>query len=237
MVPKKITSLQHPLVQHWLRLRLDRTYREEVQRVFVSGEKIVKEQRVEVLITIEPSEVSAKEKYLVTDSILKKITGLNQPDGFAAEIALPPPQNLQNKELLLILDQISDPGNLGTLIRTALALNWEGVILTPKTVDLFNDKVIRAAKGANFCLPYARMNLEEITAMKTHFYTADLEGTPIDEIHFKGPRALILSNEARGPGDWSDRIGQKLTIPMNGKIDSLNVAISGAILMYAMRGC
>jgi TrmH family RNA methyltransferase len=232
MVPKKITSLQHPLIQHWVQLRLDRAYREETQRVLIVGEKMVREQKIEILVSVEPSDIRASDHYLVSEAILKKITGLSQSDGFAAIVHLPPPQDLRQKKFLVILDQITDPGNLGTLLRTALALGWEGVIVTPGTVDLFNDKVLRAAKGAHFHLPYARMTVEEIAEMKVNLYTADLKGDALDEVHFKGPRALILSNEAHGPRNW---VSKKLTIPMNEQVESLNVATSGAILLYAMR--
>lgn len=235
MDTKKITSLQHPLVKHWVQLRLERFYREETKRLFVSGEKMARELPIETLITVDPSDIPAKEKYLVTPEILKKITGLVQPDGFAGELPMPEPQDLSKKQFLIILDQISDPGNLGTLLRTALALSWEGVILTPGTVDLFNDKVLRSAKGAHFHLPYARMTPEEITKLKLHFYTADLNGESLDQATFKTPMALILSSEAHGPNRWADPISRKVTIPMNPKSESLNVAISGAILLYAMR--
>jgi TrmH family RNA methyltransferase len=166
---------------------------------------------------------------------LKKITGLNQPDGYAAELALPPLQKMEGKKFLLVLDEIADPGNLGTLLRTALALGWEGVIVTPGTVDLFNDKALRAGKGAQFHLPLARLNAEEIAAMELNFYTADLEGKSLDHAKFKSPLALILSSEGHGSKDWSNQIAQKITIPMSRVVESLNVAASGAILLYAMR--
>lgn len=235
MVTKKITSLQHSLVKHWTDLRERRSYREETQRVLVSGEKMARELQPKVLITLEPTLVAADEHYLVTETILKKITGLENPDGFAAEVPLPPPQDLKSKKFLVILDQLGDPGNLGTLLRTALALRWEGVILTPGTVDLFNDKALRAAKGATFSLPYARLTIEEIAQLKTHFYTADLHGTALPHAVFKPPLALILSHEGRGPGSWSSSFAQKITIPMSDQVESLNVAASGAILLYAMR--
>jgi RNA methyltransferase, TrmH family len=236
MVPKKITSLQHPLVKHWVGLRTERAYREETQRLLVVGEKMSRELPVDCLIALEPSlRTNAKETYLVTEPILKKITGLNQPDGFAAELPMPKPQALSGKKFLVILDQIADPGNLGTLLRTALALNWEGVIVTPGTVDLFNDKVLRAGKGAHFHLPYARLTTEEILALNLQLYTADLEGEPLSRAHFKAPLGLILSSEGHGAGSWSDGKAQKITIAMNGKVDSLNVAASGAILLYMMR--
>ena len=232
MVAKKITSLQHPNISRWVQLRQDRAYREEAQRVLVAGEKMVRELPLEVLITVEPSDIAAKEKYLVSEAILKKITGLSQPDGFAAEVRLPPPQDLCSKKFLVILDQIGDPGNLGTVLRTALALGWEGVIVTPGTVDVFNDKALRAGKGAQFHLPYARMEMEEIKRLKLQFYMADVGGEPVSKVSFRAPLALILSSEAHGP---SSDIGRKVTIPMNKSVESLNVAASGAILLYAMR--
>ncbi len=235
MVPKKITSLQHPLIKHWFELRTERAYREETQRVLVVGEKMSSELPIDTLIALEPPlETNAKETYLVTEPILKKITGLNQPDGFAAELSMPKPQDLGRKKFLVILDQIADPGNLGTLLRTAFALNWEGVIVTPGTVDLFNDKALRAGKGAHFHLPYARLTTEEIAELNLHLYTADLEGEPLGTAHFKTPLALILSSEGHGAGAWSDGKADKITIPMSGQVDSLNVAASGAILLYAM---
>ncbi len=151
-------SLQHPLVKKCVGLRTDKAVRDHSKTILLIGEKMVRElsQRIQLhtLITTEPSEIRAQEHYVVTDSILKKITGLPAPDGFVAIAPFPQPQSLENKKRLLILDRISDPGNLGTLLRTALALNWDGVIFTPGTVDPFNDKALRASKGALFSLPY-----------------------------------------------------------------------------------
>ena len=185
---------------------------------------------------MEPTpEIRAEENILVSEPILKKITGLNQPDGFAAEIDMPPPQDVRGQPFLLVLDRIADPGNLGTLFRTALALNWGGVILTPGTVDLFNDKALRAGKGAQVHLPYMYLTPEEIIQIKTCFYTADLEGEPLGASHFSPPLALILSHEGQGAGCWSEPSARKISIPMNRAVESLNVAASGAILLYIMR--
>src|SRR3989344_6573288 len=115
MVAKKIESLQHPLVKHWEKLRKDRSYREKTQCVLVVGKKMVSELSIDALITTDPN-FNAKNQYLVTESILKKITGLEEPDGFAGEISMPMEQNLSEKKRILILDRITDPGNLGTLL-------------------------------------------------------------------------------------------------------------------------
>lgn len=245
MLTKKIVSLQHSLIKHWVSLRTERAYREEKKRLLIMGEKLIRELAkvfpLESLISLEPHpDIRAKQAFEVPPPLLKKITGLPHPDGFAAEISLPAPQKLQNKKRVLILDQIQDPGNLGTLLRTALALHWEGVILTPGTVDLFNDKALRAAKGATFHLPYCFLSPAEILSWiqekKIHAYTADLQGKELSEGSFSSPLALILSHEGQGPSSWSHSICQKITIPMASSVESLNVATSGAILLYAMRG-
>lgn len=235
MVSKKITSLQHPLVKHWVELRNQKSYRQETQRLLVVGKKMTEELPIDVLITLEEcEEITCKEKIVVTEPILKKITGLQTPDGFAAEIAMPKEEkNWKGKKRILILDQISDPGNLGTLFRAALALGWEGAITTPGTVDRFNDKALRAGKGAQFHLPSAELSQEEIKNLQLQLYVADLEGTSLEKGQFKSPLGLILSSEAHGTRDWPNV--QKITIPMRPSVESLNVATSGAILLYEMR--
>jgi TrmH family RNA methyltransferase len=244
MLTKIIASLQHPLIKHWTELRSDRSYREEHKRLIITGEKLIRELAkvisIHNLITVSPEErIKAESRVQVSEPILKKITGLAQPDGFAAEVSMPPPQDVTRKKFLLILDQIGDPGNLGTLLRTALALRWEGVILTPGTVDLFNDKALRAAKGASFFLPFARLSVEETAQLirenKINAFTGDIKGEPLGRLAFEDPLALILSSESGGPSPWTSSCSRKITIPMDRKVESLNVATSGAILLYAMR--
>lgn len=238
MLAKRISSLQHPSVQHWADLVKKRSYREEVRSVLVSGEKLVRELAryvpLKTLITsFEEDALPAEERFLVTEGILKKITGLGTPDGYAAVVPLPPSQDLSSLRYLLILDQIADPGNLGTLLRTAYALGWEGIVATPGTVDFFNDKALRAAKGATFRLPLSCATPEEIISWGKTIYVADVEGKPLAQSAFQPPLALVLSNEARGPKHWVH--GQKIHIPMSQDAESLNVASAGAILLYAMR--
>ena len=237
MQPKEIGSLKHPLVSYWLALRKERLLREEEKKVLIMGEAMVREMAPhEILITIEPvSGIRAQEHYIITPEILKKITGLEQPDGFAALVPLPPPEDLRSKKSLLILDQLADPGNAGTLLRTALALGWEGVVTTPGTVDLFNDKALRAARGATFQIPYMHQSHDELGGWigKRTLYLADLEGARLDSVTHSGPLALILSSEAHGPKSWE--MAQKISIPMHAGVESLNVASAGAILLYALR--
>ena len=241
MLSKTITSLQHPLVKYFVSLRKERGVREEKKEALIVGEKLVRELAqkgpLSILMTLEESlEIPAAERYIVSEEILKKVSGVASPDGFAASISLPKEIPLENKKYLLILDQLTDPGNLGTLFRTALALNWEGIWLTTGTVDPFNDKAIRAARGATFWLPFAWKTPEEIErwalSHNATLYTADLEGESLSDVTPTTPTALILSHESHGPRNWPSR---KITIPMAPHVESLNVAASGAILLYELR--
>jgi len=232
----EITSLHHPLVKKCVGLRTDKEVRDHSKTVFLIGEKMVRElsQVVEIqtLITKDPSTIKAQERYVVTEAVLKKMTGLPAPDGFAAIAPLPEPQVLKNFSRLLILDRIQDPGNLGTLLRTAFALNWDGVVFTPGTVDPFNDKALRASKGALFSLPYS---YELPNVKPLYIYLADLDGTPLAKTKFQTPLALVLSNEGAGPDARFEKEAQKISIPMHNRVESLNVAMSGAILLYGIQ--
>lgn len=235
----KIESLQHSKVKLWAHLRVDRQLRQERQEVLIAGEKMIRElashSKIKILLTTQPAtNLPAQEHYLVTEAILQKITGLPSTDGFAAIATMPPPQDIRHCKRLLILDRLSDPGNLGTLLRTALALNWDGVVMTPGTVDPFNDKALRASKGAIFFLPFAFATTSEIQSFQQTPYLADIDGAPLSQVKFKLPLALILSNEAQGPASWAEKWAEKISIPMHNQVESLNVAASGAILLYEL---
>ena len=242
---KTIKSLQNPLIKHLVLLRKNKKYRNEKNRVLVTGEKIIKElppSQIKNLITSNPkSPIKAKNTFLVTKEIMKKITNLKNPEDFAAEVFL---QNFKEKSLLkknflLILDEIKDPGNLGTLIRTALCLKWDAIIITENSVDPYNDKALRAAKGATFKIPIflkAKKDIKNlIKKKKCSAYIADVKGKKIENFSFKPPLTLILGSESKGIDKNMLKIGIRITIPINQKTDSLNVAISGGILMYLMR--
>ena len=243
MNTKEIVSLKHPLISHWLSLRKERSFREQEKAVLIMGEAMVRELSLEIpllsLITTNPvSSIRAKEHYLVTPEILKKITGLEQPDGFAAIAPLPQIEDLRSKNYILILDQLADPGNAGTLLRTALALGWEGVVTTTGTVDLFNDKALRAARGATFRLPLMHQSHEQLSEWigEKNLFVADVDGEPLNQMKVSPPVSLILSSEAHGPQIWAEKLAKKISIPMQNSVESLNVSSAGSILLYALRG-
>ena len=247
MIAKELSSLQHPLVKHFVKLRDDRAYRYQSQRVIVSGIKLIKELscrfsfRTLLLGTgyALPFPVKAEQIFSVSEQILKKATGLESPEPIAAEIDMPIQGDLLNCRFLLVLDGISDPGNLGTLLRTALALGWDGALLTPNSTDPYNEKALRAAKGATFVLPWKWGTWEELKEQRSSpisLYAADAKGKPLSTCPFTPPLALALGNEARGLSSEIQSCAESVAIPMNEAMESLNVGTAGAILMYAIKG-
>ncbi len=236
MTIKEITSLQHPLVKHLVKLRQDKELRKETRTLLIVGRKTIRDLSeklpVQILLTTEKESLDAEETIIATPEILKKITGLEEPDGIAAVFSWPKPQILEGKKRVLVLDRLQDPGNVGTLFRTALGLGWEGVILVQGSVDPFNDKVLRAAKGANMLLPFWEMRQEEIIALKRHMYIADAQGASLEGTTFRLPLLLILGSESTGPSPSFLKSGTKVSIPMSQEMESLNVAAAGSVLMY-----
>ena len=243
MLPKSLLSLQHPFVKYLVNLRKDRSFRRNERKVLAVGKKLIEElieskAKIEILLVESGYETSFPyETLLVTHDILKKITGLIEPEPLAAIVSMPPFQDLSKTSYLLVLDGISDPGNLGTLLRTALALGWEGVYLTENTCDPFNEKAIRAAKGATFRIPLQEGSWEDLVLQTKSFtvFVADMNGDPIQTIIPKPPLALILSKEDRGARPEAKHQFQSVTIPMNGLMESLNVAAAGAILLHRLK--
>ena len=237
----EITSLQHPLVKYLVKLRTSRAFRKEQNSALISGRKLISELgKVKTLLYTQEAKllsVKAEKKLLVTPQILKKITGVEEPEPYAAEISLPPPGDLSGKKFLLALDKIADPGNLGTLLRTALALGWEGAFLLEGCVDPFNDKALRAAKGATFHLPLVEGSEQELLELieknGAHVYLSGMQGKPIDAQKITPPLILVLGSESHGVS-FTPKQAVTLSIPIQA-IESLNVATAGAILMYILR--
>lgn len=238
MIPKEVSSLQHPIVKTFVKLRTLRKFRYEKKQVVIAGIKQISEAPVLEILLIRkgtPFSRTAKEIFYVTEEILKKVTGLETPEPVAAIVAMPPWRKLEGKNKILALDGIADPGNLGTLLRTALALGWEGAFLTEQCVDPFNEKALRAAKGATFSLPLRMGSVEELLELSKDYqvYVADMEGTPLPNVKPSPKTILILGNEAQGVSEILKNSCPKIAIPIS-QIESLNVAAAGAILMYEL---
>ena len=247
MISREISSLQHPIVKHFISLRKSRSYRYENQSVCIVGNKMIEElshQNTFSTILVEkgfplPSFIRASQVFFVTPEILKKVSGVESPEQIVAEIPLPKEDPLEHKKFLLVLDQISDPGNLGTLLRSAKAFNWEGVFITESSCDPFNEKALRAAKGATFALPIRLGSWQDFVTIakknNMHCFVADPRGKSFQNISFTPPLALILSNESHGSSQEVKNSCMPICIPMEGAMESLNVAMAGSILLYNMK--
>lgn len=242
-----ISSVQHPLVKHFVKLRHNRSYREDKNSVLIEGEKIIKEvcshHPAKILLVTDeglvPQSILFEELIIINEAIAKKISGLSFTEGFFAEIPMPKPASLNDIKWLLVCDGINDPGNLGTLLRSGLALGWEGAFILDNCCDPYNDKALRAAKGATFRLPLSFGSWKELHEMTKRNQlkplVADMHGIPIYQIKEKEGFLLVLNNEAHGISDEANDFCTKVTIPMSGEMESLNVAVAGGILMFALR--
>jgi RNA methyltransferase, TrmH family len=245
--PRMINSLQHPLVKHLVKLRTENSYRHEHQSLVIEGVKPIKEVYpfVTKLFYTSPYETFVHaipgEKWQVTETILQKISGMKSPEGLLAEVRMPSFVSLDKATRVLALDGISDPGNLGALLRTALALGWDFVYFLSGCCDPFNEKAVRAARGAHFKLSLAKGTAEELQlwAKKEGVQplVADLQGKLTDEIPPALNRLLVLGNEAHGASKGVKSFCQSVTIPMIGEMESLNVAVAGGILLYLLSNC
>lgn len=246
-IHKKIESLQNPLVKHLVKLKENKSYREKEQKALVFGNKSIHQIEKKMMplriFGSSPSDFSffpeCHDFTLVTLPILKKISGMASFHECIAEFSLPSPSTLLNKNYIIAFDEISDPGNLGTLMRTALALGWEGAFILPNCCDPFNDKAIKASKGASFLLPYKQGTHDELVflckSLDAPLIIADLEGEKLSPLN-KLPKAiLLLSHEGSGVKKEIKQFGKLVTIPLSGEMESLNVAAAGAIIMYEVK--
>ncbi|MCE2983230.1 MAG: RNA methyltransferase [Parachlamydia sp.] len=243
--PHFITSLHHPYVKHLVKLQKDNSYRQACQTIILEGAKPIKEVMPFVKALIYTSAylphltMHAREEWHVTEEIVKKITTTVTPEGLLAEVHMPRFSSLEQASHLLALDGVSDPGNLGTLMRTALALGWDGLFLLPGCCDPYNEKVLRAARGAHFKLAMRKGSLEELNRLvqknQIQKLAADLEGRSPSQIPPAKKRLLMLGNEGRGLSGEALAGSLPVTIPMPGEMESLNVAVSGGILLYLLK--
>lgn len=174
----------------------------------------------------------------VSPSVLKSLAGTETPQGILAVVQRKAPVLPSHPDFLLVIDQLRDPGNLGTILRTAASAGVQSMLLTPGTTDAFAPKVIRAGMGAHFRLPIAEMPPEEIleTCRRDGLRLVLAEsgsGRPYWEAAFHRPSALVIGGEAEGASDsLRQAVDEFVTIPMPGQTESLNAAVAAAVLIF-----
>ncbi|WP_082233640.1 TrmH family RNA methyltransferase [Halobacillus massiliensis] len=245
-----ITSTQNAKVKEWKKLKT-RKYRNKLRRFIIEGEHLVEEAAqsdwtmVEVIVS-EGYEGQLHNKVngsiiLVSEQVFKEASDTETPQGIAAVIEKKE-LTFKNEPYTLLLDSIQDPGNLGTLIRTADAAGFKQVILGKGTVDVYNEKTVRATQGSLFHLSVLQGELEDVIPKLIDdgipVYAAALEGAKaFKEIEPSSSAALLLGNEGQGIADAYLQLStEQVFIPIYGQAESLNVAIAGGILMYHFKG-
>lgn len=238
-----ISSVQNPTIKALLKLK-QKKYRQEERAFLVEGEHLVSEAlrfgRVKsILYTARyHGKIDLKESLEVSEHVLEKLAFSKNPQPIMAVCQMHEPElDLHQAKRLLLLDNVQDPGNVGTMIRTALAFDFDGLILSSNSVDLYNDKLVRSTQGALFSLPIIQGDLakwmECLKQASFQIYATALhEAKPLAAFPAEAKMAFVMGNEGNG-------VSQEIQKSCDGAIyipivtaESLNVAIAAGIIMH-----
>jgi TrmH family RNA methyltransferase len=174
--------------------------------------------------------------YAVSESVMGSCSDTRTPQGILVVLSFPDLTPPEPCTFVLIADRLRDPGNLGTLLRTALAAGVEQVLLAPGTVDFSNPKVVRSAMGAHLWLPILDADwgaIARTVAGCDVWLAAAGGGRRYTEVDWTRPAALILGSEAHGAGKRARSLARgRVSIPVQPTVESLNAAVAGAIILF-----
>ena len=237
-----ITSLDNKKIKDVVKLQ-NKKYRDLTNTFVVETTHLVEEAEkagiVKELFLVEDEFVDRDDTYFITKDIMKKISSMESPSNVLAVC-----EKSNSKEIIgskiLLLDEIQDPGNLGTIIRSSAAFGVTTIILSNDTVDLYNPKVIRASEGMFCHINIITMDLEEaIKEIKDKgikiYGTNVVNGKEVNTISDKSSYALVMGNEGNGVKKHIQELcDENLYIPMNESCESLNVGVACSILLYEL---
>lgn len=250
---KEIQSVKNPLIKELKKLH-KKKYREEARCYLLEGFHLVEEAAAsgahikEVLVTDRglsewrdwiDQQVNEEICTLVSAEVMSAVSDLPTPQGILAVIEMEETSIEEYKGGWLLLDNVQDPGNVGTMIRTADAFGLTGVILGKGTADLYSTKVLRSMQGSNYHLPILQKDLTEIIPhfkeQQTPIYGTELneEALPLNEVTKTTDFALVMGNEGQGvKKEILDMTDKNVYIPIPGNAESLNVGVAAGVLMY-----
>ncbi len=237
-----ITSVDNKNIVELVKLKQSK-YRKKNKLFLVEGEHLIREalnnNKLISVYILENTEISFPvETTYVTIDVMKKLTDLDNPSNMIGVCKIDDNSEITGNRILL-LDRIQDPGNLGTIIRSALAFNVDTVILSNDTVDLYNSKVIRSTQGMLFGLNIITMDLVDaikiIKSRNIEVYGTKVDnGIKIDKVN-KEKYAIVMGNEGQGvSSNILDLCDKYIYIDMNKKVESLNVAVATSIILYEL---
>jgi RNA methyltransferase, TrmH family len=248
-----ITSASNPKIKYVKHLQSDRRFREQEHAFVAEGTRLLAEL---VQFDIAPLMILATDRWLtsaesrsilahpglsvilevVNDNVMSAASQTQTPPGVLAVAPIHDRPLPNQPTFLLILDQVANPGNLGTMLRTAAAAGVDGVLLGPGSVDAYNPKVVRGGMGAHLRLPIISADWAAIGQYLTGLsvWLAAANGsTSYTAVDWRSPSALIIGSEAAGAGEQADRLATgRVTIPMHQATESLNAAVAAGIILF-----
>ena len=230
----KITSMHNDLVKFWVSLK-NKKVRDKERKFIVEGDHLIDEARKNNLIEYVISCVDENAEYFVTKEIMEKISNQQSISYNVAVVNFIPEDAINGN--ILILDNLQDPGNLGTIIRSATAFNINTIILSDDSVDLYNPKVVRATEGMIFNLNIIRRDLSKIIpVLKNLGYkligTDVKRGMDVRNIR-KENVAIVIGNEGSGmKNETQNMCDEFINIKMMDTCESLNAGVAASIIMY-----
>lgn len=249
-----ITTTQNKQIKQIIKLKKSARERKKQELFLVEGIRMFTEIPKEYLYKTYASEdfyrahqevFQGVDVELVSDFVMKEISDTMTPQGVLALVKMlrySLDELLDQKDpLFLVLENLQDPGNLGTILRTGEGAGINGLIMSRDTVDIYNPKVTRSTMGSIFRVPFVYVDdlFEVVETMKEKditTYAAHLNGTDYTREDYQGGTAFLIGNEGNGLTDeLTDKAQKKIKIPMCGKVESLNAAMASGLLVYEAR--
>ena len=237
-----ITTIQNKQIKQIMKLKKNARERRKQQLFLVEGIRMFTEIPEQYLYKVYASEDFYKEHQAVSDTMTPQgVLALVRMLEYSLEDLLQ-----QENPLLLVLENLQDPGNLGTILRTGEGAGINGIIMSRETVDIYNPKVTRSTMGSIFRMPIAvaedlaatidRVKTRGIPVYGAHLDGATFYGTDYTKEDYQKGTAFFIGNEGNGLTDkLTDKVQKKIKIPMCGKVESLNAAMASGLLVYEAR--
>lgn len=246
---ERITSAKNPLIAHLKKLHTDRAYRAQCGQFLCEGRKLLHEAlqwypKIDTVVATEGFELPelppGTRVVTVPESLMERISVMKSPQGVLFTCALPGERPLTVRRGMLLLDRIQDPGNLGTILRTADALDVP-VLLTNGCADPFSEKTVRASMGAVLRTPPQSAPMEEILAacraqgVQLAATALAPDSEDLRRVHMND-YLVVIGSEGQGIcQELLDASDKKIIIPMQQRCESLNAAVAATIVLWQMR--
>jgi TrmH family RNA methyltransferase len=253
-----ITSTSNPKIKYVRRLLNDGRFRQREGAFVIEGTRWLAEmtafqERLQLVLVTEPWLVhpdnqpliktlaltESSDLDIVSEQVMAHASDTETPAGVLAVVEIVSQPLPESPGLLLVLDRIADPGNMGTILRSSAAAGVDGVLIGPGSVDIYNPKVVRSSMGALLRLPVLSLSWAEIGEAvegMTVWLAAANGRTAYTAVNWQKPSALIIGSEAHGAGQLAKDIAHNtVSIPMASDTESLNAAVAAAIILFEAR--